>query len=154
MGTVHATRSPSRTRSARSLSTAEFRDLLDQALSEVDADARAGSLLRATGLRVRFRFPDLGLVLHVEPSEEGTHHLRWTFSNQVEWDPKLELVMDSAAANAYLQGQESLAIAIARGRARFTGETRSALLYVPSLQLLVDAYRHLVRRQYPRLALG
>src|SRR5919108_4810819 len=151
MGTAEATRGPTGKRSAPQVSAAEFRELLDQALSELDADAKAGSLLRATGLRVRFRFPDLGLVLNVAPTEEGAHHLRWTFSNRTGWDPKLELVMDSAAANAYLQGQESLAIAIARGRVRCTGETRSALLYVPSLQLLVDAYRRLVRRQHPRL---
>ena len=167
MGTVQATAkgSParrgagSRNRRARrrtppKVSAAELRDLLDQALSEVDADARSGSLLRAAGLRVRFRFPDVDLVLNVAPSEEGAHHLRWTFSNRPRWEPKLELIMDSAAANAYLQGQESLAIAIARGRVRCKGETRTALLYVPALRLLVDEYRRLVRRRYPRLALG
>ena len=37
-------------------------------------------------------------------------------------------------ANAYLQGKESLAIAIARGRVRYDGDARCALLYVPALR--------------------
>jgi hypothetical protein len=151
---VQARKRPGRKRTARKVSAAELRELLDQTLSDVDADDRAGPLLRAAGLRVRFWFPDLDLVLNIAPSEEGKHHLRWTFSDHRAWEPKLDLVMDSEVANAYLQGQESLAIAIARGRMRWKGETRLALLYVPALRLLGDAYRRLVRQRYPRLALG
>lgn len=156
MGTAEATltQRSGRGRRALKLSAAELRDLLHRALSDVDADDRAGSLLRAAGLQVRFRFPDVGLVLDVAPSEEGSHHLRWTFSERAPWEPNLELVMDSDVANSYLQGQESLAIAIARSRVRCVGETRWALLYVPALRLVGDAYRKLVRRRYPRLALG
>ena len=73
---------------------------------------------------MRFEFPDLGLVLNVAASEEPGHHLRWEFSDAVDWEPKLNLRMDSRIANAYLQGKESLAIAIARGRIRFDGDTR------------------------------
>ena len=149
-----ARKQPAGGRAGDAPSAAELRDLLDQALSDLDADPRTGSLLRATGLRIRFRITDLGLVLNVAPSEEGAHHLRWTFSNRTRWEPKLELVMDSETANAYLQGKESLAIAIAQGRVRCKGETRWALLYVPSLRVLVDPYRRLVRRRYPELALG
>src|SRR3954470_18211188 len=46
-------------------SEAELRALLDEVLTEVDADDRAGSLLRAAGLRVRFQLPDLGMVLNI-----------------------------------------------------------------------------------------
>src|SRR6188472_4383551 len=92
-----------------SLTEAELRPLLDETLADLDADDRAGSLLRAAGLRLRFQFPDLGMVLNVAPSEEAGHHLRWSFSDAGDWEPKLELVMDSQVANAYLQGQESLA---------------------------------------------
>ena len=91
-------------------------------LSELDADEKSGPLLRATGLRVRFEFPDLGMVLNVAASEEPGHHLQWEFSDAVDWEPKLNLSMDSQIANAYLQGKESLAIAIARGRVRYDGQ--------------------------------
>lgn len=144
MGTVVATRSPKG-------SAAEFRELLDEALSELDADERSGPMLRAAGLRMRFEFTDLGLVLNVAASEEPAHHLRWEFSDAVDWEPKLNLKMGSRIANAYLQGKESLAIAIARGRIRFDGDTRCALVYVPALRLVVGPYRRLVRREYPHL---
>jgi hypothetical protein len=144
MVTAEATRSPSG-------SATEFRDLLDEALSELDADEKSGPLLRAAGLRMRFDFSDLRLVLNVAASEELDHHLRWEFSDAVEWEPKLSLRMDSRIANAYLQGKESLAIAIARGRVRLKGDTRCALLYVPALRLVVGPYRRLVRQEYPHL---
>ena len=130
----------------------ELRALLDEVLAEVDADERAGSLLRAAGLRVRFRFPDLGMVLNVAPSEEAGHHLRWRFSDATGWEPKLDLVMDSPVANAYFQGRESLAVAMARGKVRASGDTRCALLYVPALRLVVDSYRRQVRAGHPHLA--
>ena len=146
MGTAQATRSPNG-------SATEFRELLDEALSELDADEKSGPLLRAAGLRMRFDFPDLGLVLNVAASEDPGHHLRWKFSDAVDWEPKLNLRMDSRIANAYLQGKESLAIAIARGRAKYRGETRCALLYVPAMRVVVDAYRSLVRKDHPELVI-
>jgi hypothetical protein len=130
---------------------AEFQHLLDEVLTETDADDRAGPLLRAADLRVRFEFPDLPLVLNLAATEEGDHHLTWRFSDDVEWKPKLTLKMGSNVANAYLQGKESLAIAIARGRVRATGDTRSALVYVPALRLLVGSYRRVVTQEHPHL---
>jgi len=132
---------------------AEFQDLLDDVLTETDADERAGPLLRAAGLRIRFEFPDLPLVLSVAATEEGAHHLTWKFSDEVDWKPKLKLEMDSNVANAYLQGKESLAIAIARGRVKASGDTRSALVYIPALRLLVSSYRKVVTQEHPHLAL-
>jgi hypothetical protein len=135
-------------------SRAEFRELLDRALADVDSEDRAGTLLRATGLRLRFEFPDLDLVLNVAATESGEHHVRWSFADSAEWKPKLELRMDSAVANAYLQGRESLAIALARRQVRCEGEARVALLYVPAIRLLCGPYRRIVESEYPHLALG
>jgi hypothetical protein len=132
-------------------SATEFRELLDQTLSEVDADERVGPVLRASGLRMRFEFADLRMVLNVAATEQPGHHLSWTFSDDVDWEPKLSLRMGWKVANAYLQGKESLAIAIARGRVRASGDTRCALLYVPALRLVVPQYRRLVREEYPHL---
>jgi hypothetical protein len=140
-------------KAASAIAADEFRDLLDEVLADVDADAKAGSLLRAAGLRMRFRFPDLGMVLNVAPSEDPGHHLRWAFSDEVDWEPKLDLTMDSQVANAYLQGRESLAIGIARGRVRAEGDTRCALLYVPALRLVVDSYRRQIRLRHAHLVI-
>jgi len=144
MGTAEATR-------RRSRSAIEFQELLDEALSELDADEKSGPLVRAAGLRMRFEFTDLRMVLNVAASEEPAHHLRWSFSDTVDWQPKLSLRMDARIANAYLQGKESLAIAIARGRVQFDGDTHCALRYVPTLRLVVGPYRRLVRQDYPHL---
>jgi hypothetical protein len=133
-----------------SAAAAEFRHLLDDVLTETDADDHAGPLLRAAGLRVRFEFPDLPLVLNVAATEDEDH-LSWQFSDDVDWKPRLTLRMGSKVANAYLQGKESLAIAIARGRVQATGDTRSALVYVPALRMLVTSYRRLVTQEHPHL---
>jgi hypothetical protein len=141
-------------RSASSATAAaEFRALLNNVLRETDADEHAGPLLRAAGLRVRFEFPDLPFVLNVATTEDRDHHLTWRFDDEVDWKPKLTLRMDSMVANAYLQGKESLAIAIARGRVRLKGDTRSALLYIPALRLLVASYQRLVTQEHPHLVL-
>ncbi|HMC06477.1 MAG TPA: hypothetical protein VKG89_03685 [Solirubrobacterales bacterium] len=136
---------------APAVSADQLRELLDQTLREVDADERAGSLLRAARIRMRLRIPDLGMVLNVAPSDEADHHLRWTFSEE-GGPPKLDLTMDSRVANAYFQGTESLAIAIARRRAQASGDARCALLYVPALRLVVEKYRRLVSERHPELA--
>src|SRR5215208_3158221 len=136
-----------------SAAAAEFQHLLDDVLKETDADDHAGPVLRAAGLRIRFEFPDLPLVLNLAATEEGDHHLAWKFSDEIDWKPKLALTMDSKVANVYLQGKESLAIAIARRRVQATGDTRSALLYIPALRLLVGSYRKLVTQEHPHLVL-
>lgn len=135
-------------------SGAEFRELLERVLAEVDADERTGSLLRAAGLAVRFEFTDLGMVLNVAASDDPDHHLRWEFSDRVDWSEKLELKMDSETANSYLQGRESLAVAIARGRVRCRGESRVALLYLPAIRLLCEPYRGVVTDEFPHLAIA
>ncbi|MGH2926568.1 MAG: hypothetical protein ACRDK1_11435 [Solirubrobacterales bacterium] len=144
----------SRAKGARAVprvGAATFQGLLDKTLATIDADQRAGSKLRAAGLCMRLKFPDLGLSLSVAPSDERGHQIRWTFSEGRRWKPKLEMTMSSEVANAYLQGGESLAIAIARGRVRLKGETRSALHYVPAMRVVVDAYRRLLRDEHPEL---
>jgi putative sterol carrier protein len=136
------------------LDAAEFRELLDATLRATDADAKLGPLLRATSLRMRLRFPDVKLVLNIAASDEPDHHVQWKFSDRVDWKPKLELTMDSQTANAFLQGKESLAVAIARGRVRVKGDARMALLYLPATRLMVEPYRRTVQDTHPDLVVA
>ncbi len=129
----------------------DFRAALEQALAEVDADERLGPLIGATGLRMRFEFTDLEMALNVASAEAGTN-LTWSFADDPGWEPKLVLRMTSEVANRYLQGRESLAIAIARGKVRCEGDSRSALLYLPAARLLCEPYRRIVRTGFPALA--
>jgi hypothetical protein len=133
------------------LDAQEFHDLLDGTLRAVDSDAKAGPLLRATGMRMRFRFPDLDMVLNVTASDERDHHVRWDFSHQADREAKLELTMDSEVANAFLQGKESLAVSIARGRVQWRGDARAALLYLPATKLIIERYRRIVQSSHPDL---
>jgi hypothetical protein len=129
---------------------AEFRAALERALVAADADERIGPLICATRLRMRFEFTDCGLELNVAASDDRPR-LRWSFGT-VPWDPKLILEMGSDVANRYLQGRESLAIAIARGQVRVRGDSRMALFYLPATRLICEPYRSVVEAEYPRLA--
>ena len=81
------------------------------------------------------------MVLNVAAGDDPDHPIRWSFDGRPRWSPRLELEMDSEVANAYLQGRESLAIAMARRRVRCRGEARVALLYLPAIRLICEPYR-------------
>jgi hypothetical protein len=131
----------------------ELREVLDGALTAVNADRAAGSLLNATKLRLRLEIEDLGVVLSVAASDRPDSFIEWRFDGDVPWKPKLELKMDSEVANAWLQGKESIAVAIARRRVRNAGEARCAILYLPATKLIQEQYRRLIRKRYRHLAL-
>jgi hypothetical protein len=134
-------------------SAAELRDVLEALLEAIDSDERTGTLFRAAAPRLRLEFTDCRVVLNLAPTDGDARSLRWRFDDEVDWEPRLRMWMDSTTANSYLQGAESLAIAIARGRVRCQGDSRAALLYVPTLRLLVEPYRRLVAERFPRLVI-
>ncbi len=144
-------------RAARSVegpgSAAEMREVLEDVLEAVEADETAGTLVRAAAPRIRIEITDRALVLNLAPSDEPTRRLRWRFDDDIDWEPRLRMWMDSATANRYLQGRESLAIAIARGRVRCEGDARTAMLYLPAMRFLIEPYRRLVRERFPDLAI-
>ena len=132
----------------------ELRELIDHALAELDVDERRGAVLRAGGLKVRLEVTDLDMVLRVRASDEWAHHLDWAFADDAADSAGLSLSMDSATANAYLQGRASLPVAIARGQVRCSGDLRTALVYLPALRLLVEPYRTWVSRLHPHLSVA
>ncbi len=139
---------------AESVGADELRELIEHVLAELDVDERRGALLQATGLQVRLEVTDLDMVIRVRASDEGMHHLSWAFASEEEEDSAagLTLAMDSATANAYLQGRASLPVAIARGQVRCSGDLKTALVYLPALRLLVEPYRSWVTKLHPHLA--
>lgn len=133
-------------------SAADFQAVVHEALSFLDTDSSRGPLFRASGMRIRFELPDIASTLDVAAAEGDAHYLRWMFE-PTDWGPKLTLRMDSDVANGVFQGRESLAIGVARGRVKVSGEPRSTLTYVPALKLLVEPYRHAVRDLRPALVI-
>ena len=134
-------------------SAAELREVLGRLLSIVDADDRVGPILRAAHVRTRFEFPDLRQGLSLASAEGEAHCVEWSFARRAAWDPKVTLRMDSKVANGWLQGSESLAIAIARGRVRCTGDTKSTLFFIPVAKLLTDPYKQLIGDEFSHLAI-
>jgi hypothetical protein len=132
----------------------DVRAALDQALAASDDDDVIGPRIRATGLRMRLELPDAGIVVYVRSGTEGEPNLVWSFDETPEWRPRLELEMSAAVANRYLQGRESLAIAIARGQVRCRGESRAALAYLPAARLICEPYRRVIAAGFPDLVVA
>ena len=129
----------------------DLKAAVERTLAAVDADERLGPLIGATKLRMRIEITDLDLAINVAAAEDG-HNLAWSFADDPGWQPKLVMRMPAAVCNRYLQGRESLAIAIARGEVRCSGESRTALLYLPAARLLAEPYRQVVEDDFPALA--
>lgn len=129
----------------------EVRAALEQALAVVEADERVGPLVAANELRMRFEFTDSDLSLNVAVAERGGA-LRWSAADDPGWRAQFTLAMSSEVANRYLQGRESLAIAIARGQARVSGGAGAALRCLPATRLISERYRGIVQSHFPRLA--
>ena len=128
--------------------------MLGRLLETVEADDRIGSLMRAAHVRTRLQFTDQRLTLNLASSDGDETYVDWSFAARAPWKPKVTLRMDSTVANAWLQGKESLAIAIARGRVKCIGETRSTLFFVPVAKLLTEPYRQVIDADFEHLRLA
>ena len=152
VGTVLA---PSQVTDPAFASAAEMEEVLNKLLNAVDSDPEAGPRLRNAHVAHRFLFPDLDIVLNVNGLDDGPRCLQWKFSEKIAWKPQLTFEMDSPVANRYLQGEENLAIALARRRIRLTGfKARAALEFLPTSGRLIQHYRRIVAEDYPHLKLG
>jgi hypothetical protein len=127
--------------------------VLDALLAAVEVDEAVGPLLRAAGVRTRFEFTDMDLALNVASAAVEDRNVDWDFAEAPPWEPNLTMAMESQVANRWLQGTESVAIAIARGRVRCAGEARSALFFLPAMTMACGPYRRLIAASYPHLRL-
>jgi hypothetical protein len=134
-------------------SATEMREVLTELLREIERDSDLGRRLRSAHIAYRYVFPDVGLTLSVASCDEQGRDIRWTFEDDSEWDPALTLKMSSEVANAYLQGKENLAIAMARGRIHCSGKSRAALSLLPINRQISECYREVLQRSHPHLLL-
>jgi hypothetical protein len=131
----------------------ECREVLDKTFAIMSTDPEMGPRLRDAETPQRFEFPDIDLVVNVTfaPAVEDGHNLRWAWTDDVDWDPEVEMTMDSAVANRYFQGKENIAMAIARRRIKTGGDVKAALNLMPITKPVFARYRDLVEREYPHL---
>jgi SCP-2 sterol transfer family len=131
---------------------AEFRTVMDQVFSMMDADPDMGPKLRAADVPQRFEFDDLDLVVNIRATRDGEDgNLRWEWSDDVDWEPKVRMKMTSETANRYFQGKENVAMAIARRRIKTGGDVKAALALMPITKPIFARYTDLVEREYPHL---
>ena len=134
-------------------SASEFREILDQTFEIMSTDEEMGPALRDAETPQRFEFPDLDLVVNVTfaPEVRDGQHLRWEWSDEVDWDPEVGMKMDSDVANRYFQDKENIALAIARRRIKTSGNVKKALVLLPIVKPVFPRYRALVEESYPHL---
>lgn len=133
-------------------SAEEFVELMDRVLAMMSEDPEIGPRLRDADVPQRMDFPDLALVLNVRAArvdEQGC--LVWTWSDDIDWTPRVCLTMASEVANRFFQGHENVTIAIARRRIRAGGDLRATLELIPMIKPVFPRYRALVQAEFPHL---
>ena len=84
-------------------------------------------------------------------AEDPDQNLIWHWSDDVDWEPEVKMTMSSEIANRYFQGEENIAMAIARRRIKTTGDPKKALRLVPVTKPVFALYKEMCERDYPHL---
>ena len=130
----------------------ECREVLDKTFAIMSEDPEMGPKLKDADTPQRFEFDDIDLVVNVRASRDGeAGNLSWTWSDEIDWEPKVRMTMSSETANKYFQGKENVAMAIARRRIKAGGDVKAALALIPITKPVYARYRELVEAEYPHL---
>ena len=130
----------------------EFHEVMDRVFGMMDGDPEMGPKLRDADVPQRFEFTDLDLVVNIRAAQDGEDGcLHWEWSDDVDWEPKVEMTMSSAVANKYFQGKENVPVALARRRIKSSGDMKAALKLIPITKPVFAQYRAMLEREYPHL---
>ena len=129
----------------------EFREVMDRTFALMSDDPEMGPRLRDADTPQRFEFTDVDMVVNIRRGESGGPNLAWTWSDEIDWEPKVKMAMSSDTANRYFQGKENVAIAIARRRIKAGGDVKAALAIIPITKPLFARYRAMIAANYPHL---
>lgn len=133
-------------------SPAEFREVMDRAFTIMSTDPEMGPKLRDARVPQRFEFPDQDAVVNITFDDSGgEQNLRWVWTDSIDWDPQVEMTMDSNVANKYFQGKENVPVALARRRIKSSGDMKAALKLIPITKPVFKQYREMLEREYPHL---
>ena len=133
-------------------SSAEFREVMDRVFRLMDEDPDMGPKLRDADVPQRFEFPDVDMVMNIRAARDGEDgNLHWEWTDDVDWDSKVRMTMDSETANKYFQGKENVAMAIARRRIKTGGDVKAALSLIPITKPVYERYRAMLEAEYPHL---
>jgi hypothetical protein len=133
-------------------SSKEFREVMDRVFGLMDGDPEMGPKLRDADVPQRFEFSDVDLVVNIRAAADGEGgNLHWEWTDDVDWEPKVQMTMSSETANKYFQGKENVALAIARRRIKAGGDVKAALSLIPVTKPVYAQYTALVEAEYPHL---
>jgi hypothetical protein len=134
-------------------SAKEFREVIDRTFTLMSEDPEMGPSLRDADTPQRFEIPDLDLVVNIRAGGDEEPNLVWEWTDEISWEPRVRMTMDSDVANKYFQGKENIAIAIARRRIKTGGDVKAALALIPITKPLFGRYREMIAADYPHLEL-
>jgi hypothetical protein len=130
----------------------EFREVMDRTFQMMDTDPDMGPKLREADTPQRFEFTDVDMVVNIRATRDREPgNLRWEWTDDVAWQPKVRMAMSSETANRYFQGKENVAIAIVRRRIKAGGDVKAALALIPVTRPIYARYQELVAAEYPHL---
>ena len=130
----------------------EFREVMDRVFEMMSTDPDMGPKLRDADTPQRFEFSDFDAVVNIRATrgdEEG--NLYWEWSDDVDWDSKVQMTMSSEVANRYFQGKENVPMAVARRRIKSGGDVKAALALMPVTKPVFAQYRAMLEAEYPHL---
>ena len=133
-------------------SKAEFLEVMDRVFTIMSTDPDMGPKLRDARVPQRFEFPDQDAVVNITYDDSGgDQNLRWKWTDAIDWDPQVEMTMNSDVANKYFQGKENVPVALARRRIKSSGDMKAALRLIPITKPVFALYREMLEREYPHL---
>ena len=81
-------------------SGSEFREVMDRAFGLMSTDPEMGPKLRDARVPQRFEFPDQGAVVNITYDDSGgEQNLRWEWSDEVDWEPKVTMTEPRTVAS-------------------------------------------------------
>ena len=130
----------------------EFRAVMDEVFSLMSEDPDMGPKLRDANVPQRFDFDDVDMVVNVRAGTSGEDaNLHWEWSDDVDWEPKVQMKMSAEVAVRYFQGKENVPVAIARRRIKTGGDVKAALALIPITKPVYAQFRALLEDRYPHL---
>src|SRR3954452_14961389 len=103
-------------------SAKELREVIDKIFSLMDADPDMGPKLRDAATPQRFEFSDFDAVVNIRATrDDEAGNLYWEWTDDVDWDSKVQMTMSSEVANRYFQAKRNGPLAAARGATKPAG---------------------------------
>jgi hypothetical protein len=130
---------------------------MDRLFTMMSEDEEMGPALRDADVPQRFEFEDVDMVLNVravkidDPPTPEEDNLHWEWTDEVGWEPRVQMKMSSEVANRYFQGKENIPLAIARRRIKTGGDIKASLALIPITKPVYARYRAMLEESYPHL---